>query len=388
MKPTTLLLKSLTGKLTEQEEKVFKEWLQQSIGNRELFDKIKSLKESGTDISEFEFWDSEKAWANIIREYDTKSLRKSRSRNFAHLLKYAAVFVGIAILGYGYYKYNNTEIPLSNIHKPNTITLELDNGEIRVLSEEDTYAITTKNGAVLGTKNGTRLDYTSDKPADELVYNTLKVPYGKRFEVALSDATVVYLNAGSSLRYPIRFLEDTERQVFLTGEAYFNVAKDKANKFIVTTAEMDVTVFGTKFNLSAYPEDKYVNTVLVEGSVGISSATANERNDNHIQQLKPGYKAEWDTDTGKTVFDKVDTDIFTGWIEGRLVMKNLSFENIIKKLERHYDVVIINNYTELNKEVFTASFDIESIQEVLASFSENRAFKFQTDNQTIIINKP
>jgi len=386
MKPTKLIIKKLNNKLTKQEKKLFAEWIQKSEVNKELFNKIRSIKENGTDISKLKFSDSKTAWKRVVRKYQEQNIQRVKRKRKQSFLKYAAVFIGFLFLGYGYVKFIAPKEEI--VHDSNAITLELDNGEIRVLTLNDIQSITNKDGSVLGTKKGKRLDYTVSEPVQKLIYNTLKVPYGKKFEVTLSDSTLVYLNAGSSLRYPIQFIKGKERKVFLEGEAYFNVSKDTENKFVVATAEMNVSVYGTIFNLSAYPEDKYINTVLVEGSVGISSSKINEGKEKEILKLEPGYKAEWNINTGNTIFDKVDTDIFTGWTEGRLVMKNLSFENIVKKLERHYNVDIKNNYENLNKEVFTASFDIESIDEVLASFSENRAFNFEINNQTITINKP
>nr|WP_299071891.1 FecR family protein [uncultured Allomuricauda sp.] len=386
MKPTTLIIKRLTTKLTLQEEKALEEWLRESDKNQELFDTIKSLKENGTSISNLVFWDSEKAWANVLQKYEMGRVRKTRKKSVSSFLKYAAVFAGIFVLGYSYFEYSFTK-QTSSID-PDAVILTLENGEIQLLSEDNEHEITSKDGSVLGVKSGIRLNYTTAKPPKKLTYNTLTVPYGKRFEVILSDSTLVYLNAGSSLKYPIQFIEGSERKVFLDGEAFFNVTHAKKNKFIVSTSEMDVTVYGTKFNVSAYAEDKYINTVLVEGSVGLSSSETGQIKDTQKLRLEPGYKAEWNTETGNTVFDRVDTDLYTSWINGRLVMKNFTFKSITSRLERRYNVQIINNYEELDNEVFTASFDIETIEEVLASFAENKDFEFESLNNKITINKP
>ena len=384
MKPKQLIIKKLTGKLSKREERAFEEWFQRSDSNKEMFAKLKTLEEEGTDLSKLEFSDAENAWDRILQKHHAVRLRKRKKGKFLSLIKYAAVFAGMLLLGYGYFDYTRSKEKVV-LPSPDVITLQLDNGDIRVLPEKGSRTIVDKEGGVVGNKSGKKLDYKNNNQAEKLSYNTLKVPYGKRFEIALSDGTNVHLNAGSSIRYPVRFLEGNERRVFLTGEAFFDVSSDKQHPFIVSTSQMDVTVTGTRFNVAAYPEDEYINTVLVAGEVSLSDNQVPKNGEHQITRLSPGHKAEWDVDTQKATVQKVDTDIYTGWIEGRLVLKNLAFKSIMKKLERHYNVEIQNNYDDLNRQVFTASFDVEGIEEVLASFAENRPFEYRIKDRVITI---
>lgn len=384
MKLVQLLVKNLNGTISEEEIKLFNEWLRKSKRNKELYSRLAALYNKGIDVSELEVLDSEAAWNKVVQKYESSRSKKRRLFIFKPILRYAAVFIGVIALGYGYFQYvssNNQSLEMD----PDAITLQLDNGEIRVLSSDDTHAITDAQGNVLGQKEGSKLDY-KDSKGEEMVYNKLTIPYGKRFEIALSDGTTVHLNAGSSLRYPVKFLNGKKRQVFLEGEAFFDVSEDKEHPFIVSAPGMDVTVLGTEFNVTAYPEDTFINTVLVEGSVGLSNA--NDEQSNTVVRLEPGYKAEWKISSGKAKVEQVDTEMYASWISGRLMLKNLSFKNIIKKLERHYNVNIENNFTELNSQVFTASFDVETIDEVLSTFSEYRKFNFEINNNTVTINKP
>lgn len=384
MKLVQLLVKNLNGTISEEEIKLFNEWLRKSKRNKELYSRLAALYNKGIDVSELEVLDSEAAWNKVVQKYESSRSKKRRLFIFKPILRYAAVFIGVIALGYGYFQYvssNNQSLEMD----PDAITLQLDNGEIRVLSSDDTHAITDAQGNVLGQKEGSKLDY-KDSKGEEMVYNKLTIPYGKRFEIALSDGSTVHLNAGSSLRYPVKFLNGKKRQVFLEGEAFFDVSEDKEHPFIVSAPGMDVTVLGTEFNVTAYPEDTFINTVLVEGSVGLSNA--NDEQSNTVVRLEPGYKAEWKISSGKAKVEQVDTEMYASWISGRLMLKNLSFKNIIKKLERHYNVNIENNFTELNSQVFTASFDVETIDEVLSTFSEYRKFNFEINNNTVTINKP
>ena len=134
-----------------------------------------------------------------------------------------------------------------------SITIQLEDGNTQIINENRTSQLIDKNGNVLGQQSGNQLVYNSDVKNDVLVYNTLTVPYGKQFELQLSDGTNVHLNAGTSLKYPVKFVKGKNREVFLNGEAFFNVAKEVNHPFIVNANEIDVRVLGTQFNISSYP---------------------------------------------------------------------------------------------------------------------------------------
>src|SRR5665811_1353199 len=146
-------------------------------------------------------------------------------------------------------------------------------------------------------------------------------------------------------------------------------------------------VLGTKFNVTAYPEDREINTVLVEGSVSLYSSKSGY-DPKKANKLEPGYKASWDRFYEKMDVEKVDTDIYTGWIDGKLVIKEMAFKNIVPKLERQYKVSIDNTYEALDNEVFTATFDIETIDEALKIFAEETPFDYEFKKDRITIYAP
>ena len=205
------------------------------------------------------------------------------------ILKYAAVAVLLLSVGYFFYQKEavvktTIEIPVVT---PEVITLQLANGDIQIIKEDGSTQIVDANGNVVGSQKGNQLVYTNAEANDTLLYNTIKVPYGKRFELKLSDGTNVHLNSGTSLKYPVRFIKSENRQVFLNGEAYFEVTKDPKHPFVVNSNDMNVKVLGTKFNVTSYKEDAKTYTVLVEGSV----AASNKIVDNDEVILKPGNRA-------------------------------------------------------------------------------------------------
>lgn len=302
------------------------------------------------------------------------------------LLKYAAValiFLGIGLL-YKQVTISDRQVePKSD--PADKITLQLSDGSTKVLSGEGTTSVLDKKGYRIGLQNGNQLIYHKSSAGKKFVYNTLKVPYGKRFMLILSDGTKVHLNAGTTLRYPVEFIKGKNRQVFLQGEAYFDVAKDEKRPFLIDVDELNIQVLGTQFNLSAYPEDEMVRTVLVEGSVGFFEEGPGFDERVHTK-LQPGFMATWQKGDGSMAYKEVDTDIYTGWMDGKIIFNHIPFKDILKKLERNYDVTITNNNKVLDDVRFTASFDTETMEQILNAFKKSHPLRFEIreDNQIII----
>lgn len=335
-------------------------------------------------LSSYDNIDKEKAWKNVVLKKEQSKSKQKHLFSNKSWIKYAAVavlFIGIGFLfQQGYFSASST------LDIPNEfITLELENGSTKIINEDDTSEIVDKKGNVIGNQKGKVLVYDTTITNETLVYNTLTVPYGKRFEVQLSDGTRVHLNAGTSLKYPIKFIEDQNRQVFLKGEAFFDVSTDAKHPFIVNAEEMNIRVLGTQFNVSSYPEDEHITTVLLEGSVGVYSSdeTYNQKT---ATLLNPGFKAEWNLKNQEIKLDEADTETHTAWMDGRLILNGVPFNDILKKLERQYNVVFINNNMALENRRFTARFDVENIYQVMQSFSYSASFTYKFDSNKIIIN--
>ncbi len=379
-------------------KKLIAKYFTDSISTDELDDLILWLE---TQDKEDLFISSTKidyAIRNNMSQYDTKKSEKilldkiRKDKNILYrlknrkIVKYAAV--ALIFLSVGYFFHDNfktiEKASVTTVER-NEIILQLDNGNIKVLSKGGTTKIIDKEGTIVGSQKGNQLVYDKQPSIEKLVYNTLTVPYGKRFELKLSDGTHIHLNAGTSLKYPVKFLEGEKRQVYLNGEAFFNVTKDAKHPFIVNMNNVGVRVLGTKFNASSYPENDIINTVLVEGSVSIFDNN-NEYDPTTASLLKPGYQAIWNKRNDKILIEKTDIAMHTAWIDGRILFRHLPFKTILKKLERHYDVTIMNNNRALDEEFFTASFDIETIEQVLEAFNRNYGINYSIINNQIIIN--
>tara|TARA_A100000171_G_scaffold19247_2_gene17678 strand:- start:618 stop:1865 length:1248 start_codon:yes stop_codon:yes gene_type:complete len=299
----------------------------------------------------------------------------------------AATFLLLA----GVYLYNQntvvtSTVPISIENDPNSgvITLQLDNGTIETISENGERKITTTNGNLVASQQGNTLQYTAAEDQNKLVYNTLNIPFGRQFDLVLSDGTKVKLNSGSSIKYPVRFLKGQDRKVFLKGEAYFDVTTDKAHPFIVNADEMNIRVLGTQFNLSFYPEDEDISTVLVEGAVVLYKEGA-DINTNTSSQLVPGQMAEWNKINNTMTVKEVDTNIYTAWKDGYLLFKASPFYSIRSKLERHFNITIEDRSGRLANQIYTATFRNETIEEILEAFKEDTHFEYIQQGSKIII---
>jgi transmembrane sensor len=184
-------------------------------------------------------------------------------------------------------------------------------------------------------KQGGRLAYMPQGNAGkEVLYNTMNIPRGKQYQLILPDGSHVWLNAASSIRYPAAFT-GKERKVEITGEAYFEVAKNTARPFRVKIGEAEVEVLGTHFNIMAYEEEATVRTTLLEGAVKVTRAHAS-----HL--LRPGQEAELNkTDEGITVIDDAPVSEAVAWKNGLFFFNRASLSTVMRQIARWYDVQIV-----------------------------------------------
>jgi len=219
---------------------------------------------------------------------------------------------------------------------------------------------------------------------NEIVYNTVVVPYGKRTQIILSDDSHVWLNSGSKLIYPARFASD-KREVYLEGEAIFEVSHNEQRPFRVVTQNVEVKVLGTVFDLSAYTDDKITRTVLENGSVEMTS-NGNSIFKSFKVTMVPGTMATYNGESDGIKQDKVDTKLYTSWREGYIACEKQSLGDILKKISRYYNINIRLNDESLADETFTGNLDLRnSAPQVLAIIAEFINVKIEnTDNQIII----
>jgi transmembrane sensor len=208
------------------------------------------------------------------------------------------------------------------------------------------------------------------------------VPGGQKSTVILPDGTKVYLNSGSALRYD-NFFGKKYRTLDLVGEGYFEVTHNEKLPFIINTEDIEVRVMGTKFNLMAYPEDDFVETIVTEGEVSVR-----ENHGESSLMLKANQKATFHKDTRLLLLNDVNPEAYISWKDNLLTFDNENFSDVIKKLERWYDVKIQVQGTDSIKDRFTMTIKSESLREVLEliSLTTEIDYKIQADQVTINYN--
>lgn len=378
-KSERLIVKFITNQASRDEIESLTDWLKKEENQIVFRDFVKTNYAIDAAMYTFDSGEVKKQLSDRIEKENTVF----QKRRFSSYYKYAAILV-LVLSGFYFYQKSDLLHHKQNVVVPreDDIVLQLDNESSETIDTAEARDITDKSGKVIGKQEKNRLVYSNAYSNGELVYNTLKIPYGKKFEVQLSDGTIVHLNAGTSLRYPVQFLKDQSRKVYLTGEAYFEVSKDKAHPFTVNTQEVNVEVLGTKFNVNSYQEDISTDVVLVEGKVSLYKDK--KTTDNQVY-LTPGLKGTSIKGQQKITAEPVNTDYYTAWVKGSLVFKNASFDAIIKKLERHYNVTFINKNKALGKEIFNARFDNEPIEVVLKYFSDSYAIDYKIKEDEITI---
>jgi ferric-dicitrate binding protein FerR (iron transport regulator) len=219
------------------------------------------------------------------------------------------------------------------------------------------------------------------KTYNDVVLLESVTPYGVKTKILLSDSTIVYLNAGTSIKYPARFQGKT-REVILKGEAYFEVSKDEKHPFVVRTNEISIKVLGTRFNLKSFPEEDLFETSLLEGSVALYY----NNNEKEMVKLIPNQKASYKLTTGKVDVQKVNAELDASWKEGKFYFNNEYLPSILRALERNYNVPIKLCTKDLNDEVYSGLFNKNrTVYQTLDIMKLHKNFNYETKNDTIMI---
>lgn len=217
-----------------------------------------------------------------------------------------------------------------------------------------------------------------------LAYLNVKVPRGMKEKVVLPDNTSVWLNAESTLKYPQHF--GKTRTVYLSGEAYFEVTKDAKHPFIVSTPEMKVKVLGTGFDVSAYPGDKQIKTTLVHGRVMAFHVNSNGDIENKVI-LSPGEQSIFSVTTKTFAVKKVNTTNYTAWKDGYLIFEDSPLTEVIKKIDRWYNVKMLVNDKVVEQFNYTVEFDNDSLSAVLKVLGEMTPVRFTQSGKNIFITR-
>jgi ferric-dicitrate binding protein FerR (iron transport regulator) len=261
--------------------------------------------------------------------------------------------------------------------------LTLADGSEVVLEDASNGDITKqKNVTISKTKNG-QLVYRvggDAQPAENKIpaFNTIKTPVGGQYRVVLSDGTKVWLNSGSSIKFPVTFIGN-ERSVEIEGEAYFEVARDKKRPFKVLSDNQVVEVLGTHFNVNAYRDEPNIKTTLAEGSVKVSS-------DGISNTIIPGQQIRLSRKSHAMNIVAVDTDAATSWKDGLFVFNDEGIHSIMRKISRWYGVdVVFQN--DINEKFGGVISRFENVSQVLKILEVTETIHFKIEKRRIIVMK-
>ncbi len=379
-----LLLAERERSLTDHERSELDDWLKEDPGNPILFNSLKKGKDIRARLKILDGYDPEKAYTTFVR-----NIKIGRNKKIIRFLRYAAaLFIPLFLAIYFIYRHDSDVEPgiemLSQI-QPGTskAILELADGSVIDLEKEDKQIKEYDGTIVQNTQN--QLIY---KPLDKkqetkkIRYNLIKIPRGGEYQLSLSDGTKVWLNAETVLKYPVTFSGKT-REVFMEGEAFFEVARNADCPFIVHTSALKVNVLGTSFNIRAYPDEKASTTTLVSGKVSLTES-------DHQKEYNLAPNDQAIISGTETVIHKVNVNQFIAWKNGRILFEENTLENIFNDLSRWYDIEV--DYADEEVKELRFSIDVRrysEFDEILKIIELTRKIKFEIDGNkaTIIKNK-
>lgn len=308
-------------------------------------------------------------------------IRRPWSRVRTITLSVAGLAAAIVLL-FGFYTYYQKLTP----EKPKAIVAQVASSKITHGSTQ--AVLTLENGDTLHLGSSAK-DNAAKMAEGHSVFSgghaklSVSTPRGGEFKITLEDGTEVWLNAETQLRYPERF-GDGERRVAVTGEAFFKVAKDSKRPFYVETAGQVVRVYGTEFNVHAYPEDKSVATTLVEGSIALQAASGNGSQ----LMLTPGHQALFDKLSHEASVESVDTEVVTSWRSGSFVFENQNLGDIMQTLSRWYDFDYKFADASLAHTEFMGSIPrYGEFADVVEILETSGGLKFRIKGRTVIISR-
>ncbi len=346
-----LVQKHLQGNLTDEEKAILDAWITSGEEHQRLWGELNDGA-------------IQQQYARSMAQYhETEALERFLKKHSAanppvispgiHVLNKwrwvaAAVVIAVmAVAGYLWFSYTPSKPPELVVNPPHIDIAPGKNGAILILANGNRVVLDSMQNGVVATESGTEailkngeLVYAPGKgQSGEMVYNTISVPNGRVFHLTLPDGTQVWLNSASSIRYPVAFT-GSQRQVEISGEAYFEVVKNTKMPFRVAVDDRaEIEVLGTHFNVNAYDNEETLSTTLLEGSVRVAARRTGSQGDQYAQVLLPGQQLQL-SEKGTNI-NEPDIDKVIAWKNGLFNFDGVELKNAMKQIARWYDVEIV-----------------------------------------------
>ena len=254
--------------------------------------------------------------------------------------------------------------------------LTLADGSSIILDEAQNGTLAQQGSSKIIKLDGKLMYDQANKNSGEVVYNTISTPSGGQYQLELPDGSMVWLNSTSSIHFPTAFV-GKERRIEITGEAYFEIAKNPDMPFIVSVNGAEVRVLGTHFNVNAYSDEENIKTTLLEGSVRFVHG-------NSTSLLKPGQQSQLSTDGVVNVVSNVDVEKVVAWKNGMFDFENAGIETVMRQLSRWYDVAI--EYRGKSDDLFIAEMRRNiKLSDALKALELTGKVKFEIQGRKIIV---
>lgn len=360
--PDELLIKYLTGSASSEERTEALRWIHESKSNQLYFDQLRDIYETTKITQPSSTYDADISWEKVkAMYYKRRSIIATESRNTKQLfylketLKYAAIILAIATVGMLTY-------------------------------------------FMVGNRN----------EGNQSVWTSVEAPLGAKSLVTLPDGSKVWLNAGSKIKYPGTFGKK-KREVFLEGEAYFDVSKSKNSMFIVRTGYININVLGTEFNVKAYAEENTIQTTLVKGIITVTGEKSKITGIDHEIYLKPNQSITFIKNKEHVVktnlkikkevsrnkenvenlvfLPKIDPVVYTSWKDDRWKIQSESLSDLAIKLERKYNVKFKFNDESLKAYKFTGILRDETLEQMLNVIKLSAPIDYSIKENTVFLNE-
>ena len=371
----------LTGKATKWESSIVEHYFDLFAEEHEILD----------TLGKNELREIHNRMKTII---DGNIQKKGRIVIIARLKYWSAAAAVLLISGASLYLYHKDSLPLnrnSNIVKlesdiapgSNRAVLTLSDGTRLILGDSTKEKLAVQQGATIDqTGQGGVVYRPTSLSEGKLTYNTISTPNGGQYQVKLPDGTKVWLNAGSSLTYPVVFAKN-ERRVELVGEAYFEVAKNKQKPFLVKGPEQIITVLGTHFNVNSYADEGIVKTTLLEGIVSVENVAGK-----YSTVIKPGQQTILNKNLNYPFITvtNVDSEESVAWKNGYFLFDQESLKSILRKVSRWYDVEIVYPDNYQDKLFFNGTLSkYNNVSKVLKKLELTGSVHFSVEGRRIMV---
>jgi transmembrane sensor len=378
-----LLAAKASGKLTSEQEMQLQNWLSQNPQHMAKSEELLGLLQKQHYLHLRSQVNEAQGWKAIQQKIHPQKTIRTLAWKWS---KYAAAL--LVIMSFAWYlrttvkttSKETAQVHIQKVERNNKAVLILSDGSEMVLDNPGDTLLKESGGITIKNLPGQMLAYDQSQiNPDEKSINKLVVPAGARYEIRLSDGTKVWMNSVSQLEYPLAFGK-SQRRIKLTGEAFFEVAKDATRPFIIDANGYEIKVLGTSFNVSVYPADNYMETTLVNGAVEITGKSGK------VISLKPAQMARIDNADQSIAIETVDTRYFTSWKDGIMYFDNMPLEDLTTKLERWYGVKITYKNEKPKRLHFSGALEnSRDIQFLLNLISQTTHVKFEVKDKLITV---